>query len=132
MITTDIFSDFICRIKNANMIYSPVVESPANKVVKETARILKEEGFIVDFQINPDGNREKIRVLLKFTRDRVKGINNIERVSKSGRRVYSSCEKLPKVKRGIGISIVSTSHGLMTDKQARKSHLGGEIFCNVW
>lgn len=132
MITTDIFSDFICRIKNANLIYSPVIESPANRAVKETARILKEEGFICDFQISPDGNREKIKIFLKFTRDRLKGINNIERVSKSGRRVYSSCDKLPKVKRGIGISIVSTSHGLMTDKQARKSHLGGEIFCNVW
>ena len=132
MITTDIFSDFICRLKNANLIFSPFVEVPANRVVKETVRILKDEGFITDFHISPDGNREKVKIYLKFNRDRVKGINDIVRVSKSGRRFYSSCDKLPKVKRGIGISIISTSQGLMTDKQARKSHLGGEIFCNVW
>ena len=132
MITTDIFSDFICRLKNANLIFAPYVEVPTNRVVKETVRILKEEGFITDFHISPDGNREKVKIYLKFTRDRLKGINDIIRVSKSGRRFYFSCDKLPKVKRGIGIAIVSTSHGLMTDKQARKSHLGGEIFCNVW
>ncbi len=132
MVAIDQLSDFLCRIKNGNTIRETYVEVYSNNMVKEIVRILKEEGFISDYHLFSDGSREKMKVFLKYTSDREKLITDLRRVSKSGRRIYSSCEKLPKVKRGMGIAIISTSSGIMTDKQARKNRVGGEILCYVW
>jgi len=132
MVTCDLYSNFICCLKNANQILNPIFEVPGNRLIKETVRILKEEGFINDYQVVADGAREKVKVHLKITRDREKAIRDIKRVSKSSLRIYSSCGDIPKIKRGIGIAIVSTSQGVMTDKKARKLNIGGEILCNVW
>lgn len=132
MVTSDLYSNFISCLKNANQILNPFFEVPSNRLIKETVKILKEEGFINDYQVVADGAREKVKVHLKITRDREKAIRNIQRVSKSSLRIYASCGDIPKIKRGIGIAIVSTSKGVMTDKQARKQKIGGEILCNVW
>jgi small subunit ribosomal protein S8 len=132
MVTSDLYSNFISCLKNANQILNPFFEVPGNRLIKETVKILKEEGFINDYQVVADGAREKVKVHLKITRDREKAIRNIQRVSKSSLRIYASCGNIPKIKRGIGIAIVSTSKGVMTDKQARKQKIGGEILCNVW
>ena len=132
MVTCDLYSNFISCLKNSNQILNPIFEVPGNRLIKETVRILKEEGFINDYQVVADGAREKVKVHLKITRDREKAIRDIKRVSKSSLRIYSSCGDIPKIKRGIGIAIVSTSQGVMTDKKARKLNIGGEILCNVW
>jgi small subunit ribosomal protein S8 len=132
MISLDSISDYISRIKNANVVYNKVVEIPSNKILKEISRILRMEGFINDYQVYKEYDKEKIKIYLKYGHDKSRCISNILRVSKPGRRCYVSFENLPKVKRGIGVAIISTSQGLMTDKQARKSHLGGEVFCYVW
>ena len=126
-------ADFVVRIKNANMVYKSVVETPTNKQIKEIAKILRLEGFIDDYQIfNEEDGKEKMRVYLKYGNDKTRCLNNIALVSKPQRRIYSSSDKLPRVKRGIGIATISTSQGLMTDKQARKLGQGGEIICYVW
>jgi small subunit ribosomal protein S8 len=125
-------ADFVVRIKNANMVYKSVVETPTNKQIKEIAKILRLEGFINDYQTFNEDGKEKMRVYLKYGNDKTRCIDNIVLVSKPQRRIYSSTNKLPRVKRGIGIAIISTSQGLMTDKQARKHGQGGEIVCYVW
>lgn len=125
-------ADFVVRIKNANMVYKSVVETPTNKQIKEIAKILRLEGFINDYQTFNEDGKEKMRVYLKYGNDKTRCLDNIVLVSKPQRRIYSSTDKLPRVKRGIGIAIISTSQGLMTDKQARKLRQGGEVVCYVW
>lgn len=133
MIAPDSFSDFLVRIKNANSIYAPYVEVPSTKLNKHVISILKDEGFINDYQLGFDPmKRERIKVFLKYTSNRIKAINHMSRVSKSGLRVYTSCDDIPRVRRGMGLAILSTSKGVMSDKQARKEKVGGEILCYVW
>lgn len=128
----DTISDFAVRIKNANSVYKSVVETPVNGIVKEIAKILRLEGFISDFQTFNENGKERIRIYLKYGSNKTRCLNNIVLVSKPSRRVYSSSADLPRVKRGVGIAIISTSQGVMTDKQARKLRQGGEVICFVW
>jgi len=125
-------SDFVVRIKNANAVYKSVVESPANGLIKEIVKILRLEGFINDFQIFTENNKERIRVYLKYENDKTRCLNDIMLVSKPSKRIYISSKGLPRVKRGIGIAVISTTRGIMTDKQARKLGQGGEVICYVW
>ncbi len=101
-------------------------------MVKSIVQILKDEGFISDYHVFEEGTRQKMKIFLKYASERDRVITDIVRVSKSSRRIYSSCDDLKKVKRGMGISIVSTSKGIMTDKEARKSRIGGEVLCYIW
>lgn len=131
-VSINLLSDFVTRIRNANIVYKNVVTVPANRLTKEIAKILRLEGFIDDFQLlNTNGSTE-MRIYLKYESDKRRCLNDIVLVSTPGRRVYSSVDSLPRVKRGIGVAIVSTPYGVMTDKQARKIRQGGEIICYVW
>jgi small subunit ribosomal protein S8 len=131
MPVTDQISDFLTRIRNAGSAGHKNVESPANKVKKGMAEILKDQGFIQDYEIVKSDIQDTIVVTLKYYK-REPVIKTIRRVSKPGRRVYSSCEKLPRVNNGLGIAIISTSKGVMTSKQAKKFNVGGEVLCTVW
>lgn len=129
---TDPIADFLTRIRNANLVYHDKVEAPASKVKKEIARILKEEGYVKDCEFIEDGKQGIIRVFLKYGENKERVITGIKRISKPGLRVYAKKDQLPKVLGGLGIAIISTSQGIMTDKQARKAGLGGEVICYVW
>ena len=131
MVVTDPIADFLTRIRNANMVYMDKVEIPASGTKMALANILKDEGFIKDVEYIEDGKQGVIRVYMKYAgKDRV--INGLKRISRPGLRVYAKKDELPKVLGGLGIAIVSTSSGLMTDKSARKQGLGGEVLCYVW
>ena len=128
MVVTDPIADFLTRIRNANMVYLDKVEIPASKTKVGMAQILKEEGFIKDVEYIEDGKQGVIRLYLKYAgKERV--ISGLKRISRPGLRVYAKKDELPKVLGGLGIAIVSTSSGLMTDKNARKQGLGGEVLC---
>lgn len=134
----DPIADMLTRIRNANKRYHKEVSVPASKLKEELARILKEEGYIEDFKLikeDGDGNGKGTIVLsLKYKGKRAKErvISGIERVSKPGRRVYVGAQEIPEVLNSLGITILSTSSGVMTGKQARKLGIGGEVMCNVW
>ena len=131
MVVTDPIADFLTRIRNANMVYLDKVEIPASKTKVGMAQILKEEGFIKDVEYIEDGKQGVIRLYLKYAgKERV--ISGLKRISRPGLRVYAKKDELPKVLGGRGIAIVSTSSGLMTDKNARKQGLGGEVLCYIW
>lgn len=131
MVVTDPIADFLTRIRNANMVYMDKVEIPASKTKLALANILKDEGFIKDVEYIEDGKQGVIRVYLKYAgRERV--ISGLKRISRPGLRVYAKKDELPKVLGGLGIAVVSTSSGLMTDKNARKQNMGGEVLCYVW
>jgi len=131
MVVTDPIADFLTRIRNANMVYMDKVEIPASKTKLSLANILKEEGFIKDVEYIEDGKQGVLRVYLKYAgKERV--ITGLKRISRPGLRVYAKKDELPKVLGGLGIAVVSTSSGLMTDKKARKAGLGGEVLCYVW
>ena len=131
MVVTDPIADFLTRIRNANMVYMEKVEIPASKTKLALANILKEEGFIKDVEYIEDGKQGVIRVYLKYAgKERV--ITGLKRISRPGLRVYAQKDELPKVLGGLGVAVVSTSSGLMTDKKARKQGLGGEVLCYVW
>lgn len=131
MVVTDPIADFLTRIRNANMVYMDKVEIPASKTKLALANILKDEGFIKDVEYIEDGKQGVIRVYLKYSgKERV--ISGLKRISRPGLRVYAKKDELPKVLGGLGIAVVSTSSGLMTDKNARKQGLGGEVLCYVW
>ena len=131
MVVTDPIADFLTRIRNANMVYLDKVEIPASKTKVGMAQILKEEGFIKDVEYIEDGKQGVLRLYLKYAgKERV--ISGLKRISRPGLRVYARKDELPKVLGGLGIAIVSTSCGLMTDKKARKQGLGGEVLCYVW
>ena len=132
MLISDPIADMLTRIRNANMIFAESTEMPSSKMKLEMARILKEEGFIKEFTLDISSGVPIIRVLLKYGLKRDRVITGLKRVSKPGRRVYVGKDKVPLVLRGLGIAILSTSHGLMTDKTARKSGQGGEVLCLVW
>jgi small subunit ribosomal protein S8 len=132
MVMTDPIADMLTRIRNANSVYHDKVEIPASKIKKSIADILKGEGFIKDYELITDGKQGTLRVALKYGANREKVITGIKRISKPGLRVYAKNEQLPRVLGGLGIAIVSTSKGMMSDKQARKEGLGGEVIAYVW
>lgn len=132
MVMTDPIADFLTRIRNANTVYQDKVEVPASNVKQALANILKQEGFIRDVEYIEDGKQGILRLYLKYGVNREKVISGLKRISKPGLRVYANKEELPKVLGGLGIAVVSTSKGLMTDRDARKEGLGGEILCYIW
>ncbi len=132
MVVTDPIADFLTRIRNANMVYTEKVEIPASKTKMAMANILKDEGFIKDVEYIEDGKQGIIRIYLKYAGSKERVITGLKRISRPGLRVYAKKDELPKVLGGLGIAIVSTSNGLMTDKNARKAGLGGEVLCYVW
>ena len=129
---SDVIADMLTRIRNANDAKHETVDIPASNLKKSIAQILLDEGYIKNFQIVEDGKQGIIRVALKYVAGKQKVIHGLRRVSKPGLRIYSNCEDMPKVMNGLGIAIVSTSKGVMTDKKARKANVGGEILAFVW
>ncbi len=128
---TDPIADMLTRIRNANSAKHSTVSIPFSKIKESIANILKNEGYIVDFEIKEEGSKKDIVVSLKFV-DGEEVIKGLKRISKPGRRVYSSVENLPKVLGGLGIAVVSTPKGVFTDKECRKHSVGGEVLCYVW
>ena len=132
MLTTDPIADFLTRIRNGNTANKETVEIPASKVKKSLAEILKEEGYIKDWEYIEDSKQGIIRVYMKYGANKEKVITGLKRISKPGLRIYAGSEELPKVLNGLGIAVISTSHGIMTEKHARKAGVGGEVLCYVW
>ena len=132
MTMTDPIADMLTRIRNANVVKHETVDVPASNMKKELARILLEEGFIRGYDVIEDGKQGIIRIQLKYGQAGEKVITGLKRISKPGMRVYAAKEELPKVLNGLGISIISTSKGILTDRQARKEGVGGEVICYVW
>ncbi|KJS16758.1 MAG: 30S ribosomal protein S8 [Peptococcaceae bacterium BRH_c4b] len=132
MVMTDPVADFLTRIRNANTVYHDKVEAPASKTKRAIADILKEEGFIKECEFVADGKQGIIRVYLKYGTSKERVITGIKRISKPGLRVYARKDAVPKVLGGLGLAVISTSRGIMSDKQARKLGLGGEVICYVW
>ena len=129
---TDPVADMLTRIRNANAAKHDKVEVPASNMKKSIARILLEEGYIRNYQILDDSPQGTIRITLKYNTGKEQVITGLKRVSKPGLRVYAGADELPKVLRGLGIAIISTSRGVMTDKKARELHVGGEVLAFVW
>jgi small subunit ribosomal protein S8 len=132
MVMTDPVADFLTRVRNANMVSHETVEIPGSQMKLAIATILKEEGYIKDFEFIEDGRQGIIRVYLKYGPNREKVITGIKRISKPGLRVYVKKDEVPKVLGGLGTAVISTSNGLMTDKKARKEGVGGEVVCYIW
>lgn len=128
----DPIGDMLTRIRNANTAYHESVEIPASTVKCQIAQILKDEGMIRDFRIIDDGKQGKIKIYLKYGKNKERTISGLKRISKPGLRVYAKKDQIPKVLGGLGIAIISTSKGLMTDKRAREERIGGEVLCYVW
>ena len=128
---TDPIADMLTRIRNANTAKHPTVDVPASNMKKAIAQILLDEGYIKNFQLIDDGTQGVIRITLKYN-GKEKVISGLRRVSKPGLRVYAGADELPRVLRGLGIAIISTSKGVMTDKAARAQHIGGEVLAFVW
>lgn len=131
MMTTDPVADYLTRVRNALGAKHEVVDIPASKEKVEISRILKEEGFIRDYHVS-EGDKPAITVVLKYGADNKKVITGLRRISKPGMRVYAKVDSIPRVLNGLGIAIISTSEGLLTDKQARQKHVGGEVLAYVW
>lgn len=129
---SDVIADMLTRIRNANNAKHETVDIPASNMKKSIADILLEEGYIKGVQVIDDGKQGIIRVTLKYGAGKSKVIHGLRRVSKPGLRIYASCEDMPKVLNGLGIAIVSTSKGIMTDKKARHENVGGEVIAFVW
>ena len=129
---TDSIADMLTRIRNAGAAKHETVDVPASKMKKAIAQILLDEGYIKSFQLIEDGKQGIIRIVLKYGENKTAVISGLRRVSKPGLRIYTNCEDMPKVMKGPGIAIVSTSKGVMTDKQARKENVGGEVLAFVW
>lgn len=132
MVMTDPVADFLTRIRNANMVMHETVEVPASKTKLAIAEILKSEGYIKEYEQVEDGKQGIIRVYMKYGADKTKVITGLRRISKPGLKVYCKKDEVPKVLGGLGIAIISTSKGIVTDKEARKLGLGGEVICYVW
>ncbi|MBC7346145.1 MAG: 30S ribosomal protein S8 [Clostridia bacterium] len=129
---TDPIADFLTRLRNATTVHKETVEVPASKMKRAMADILKREGFIRDYEYIEDGKQGVLRLYLRYGVNREKVITGLKRISRPGLRVYARKDQLPKVLGGLGIAIISTSRGLMTDKEARKRGLGGEVICYIW
>lgn len=129
---TDTIADMLTRIRNANAAKHPSVDIPCSNLKKQIAQILVDEGYIKNFRIIEDNKQGVIRVTLKYTENKSQVIQGLKRVSKPGLRIYSNSKEMPRVMKGLGIAIVSTSKGVMTDRKARQEHVGGEILAFVW
>ena len=129
---TDAIADMLTRIRNANSAKHETVDIPASNVKKAIAQILVDEGYIKSFTVIEDNKQGMIRVTLKYGVGKTRIISGLRRVSKPGLRIYAGCEELPRVMRGLGIAIISTPKGIMTDKKARKENVGGEVLAYVW
>jgi len=132
MVMTDPIADLLTRIRNANMVRHEKLEVPASKIKKEVAEILKREGFVRDVEYIEDNKQGIIRIFLKYGSNNERVITGIKRISKPGLRVYAKADEVPKVLNGLGIAIVSTSQGVLTDKEARNKQVGGEVLAYVW
>ena len=130
--TTDPIADMLTRIRNANQMRYKEVEVPASKIKLESAKILKETGFIVDYKIKKNDTQDTIVLFLKYGQNKERVITGLKRISKPGLRVYANAKEMPRVLNGLGIAIVSTSKGVMTDKEAREANLGGEVLAYIW
>ena len=129
---TDTIADMLTRIRNANSAKHPTVDVPASNMKKQIAQILVDEGYIKSFRVIDDDKQGVIRITLKYTENKSQVITGLRRVSKPGLRIYSNSKDMPKVMKGLGIAIVSTSKGIMTDREARKNNVGGEVLAFVW
>ena len=129
---TDPIADMLTRIRNANAVSHPSVEMPSSKLKVALAKLLKEEGFITDYSERVEGNFKFLNVVLKYDAANKPVITKLQRVSKPGLRSYSKAKNLPKVLGGMGVAVVSTSKGLLTDRKARKENLGGEVLCYIY
>ena len=131
-VVTDSIADMLTRIRNANSMRYEEVKVPASKEKSEIARILKEEGFIKDYKLEKDNVQGTLVLTLKYADKKQRVITGLKRISKPGLRVYAKHDELPKVLNGLGIAIISTSRGIMTDKEARKNNIGGEVIAYIW
>ena len=129
---TDAIADLLTRIRNASAAKHEYVDVPASNMKKAIVQILVDEGYVQSYTVKEDGKQGIIRIAIKYTEDKKAVITGLRRVSKPGLRIYAKCEDMPKVMKGLGIAIVSTSKGVITDKQARKENVGGEILAFVW
>ena len=129
---TDPIADMLTRIRNANSAKHDTVQIPASNIKKSIAQILVDEGYIKSFKVIEDGKQGIIEIALKYGPNKSQVITGLRRVSKPGLRIYSNCEEMPKVQNGLGIVILSTSKGIMTDKDARKANVGGEVLAYIW
>ena len=132
MSMTDPIADMLTRIRNANTVGHPTVEMPSSKLQVQLAKLLKEEGYITDYEVKEVGKFKVLSITLKYDAKNKPIITKLERISKPGLRNYSKAKNLPKVLGGMGIAVVSTSKGLLTDRKARKENLGGEVLCYVY
>ena len=132
MVMTDPIADMLTRIRNANSVKHDSVDIPSSKLKVELARILKDEGFIREYKVIDDGKQGILRVYLKYTAQKGQVIQGLKRISKPGLRVYANKDEVPVYWSGLGIAILSTSKGVITDKDARKQGVGGEVICYVW
>ncbi len=129
---TDPIADMLTRIRNASASRHDTVEIPGSRLKRELARILKEEGYIRDYKWIDDGKQGVLRILLRYGPQKQRVITGIRRISRPGRRVYVGRDEIPRVLGGLGVAVLSTSRGVMTDRQARKEGVGGEVICYVW
>lgn len=132
MSMNDPIADFLTQIRNANDVHHEKVEIPASKLKVEMARIMKEEGFITDYKYLEDNKQGKLRIYLKYGPNSEKVVSGLKRISRPGLRVYANKDELPKVLGGLGIAVISSSKGLLTDKEARSEGIGGEVLCYIW
>ena len=129
---TDSVADMLTRIRNANSAKHDTVKIPASNMKKAIAQILVDEGYIKSFSVEEDGKQGMIEIVLKYGENKSPVITGLKRVSKPGLRIYTDCENMPSVMKGLGIAILSTSKGIMTDKEARKQNIGGEVLAFIW
>ncbi len=129
---TDPIADMLTRIRNGNTAFKDEVEVPASRLKEELARVLQREGYVRGYRVEGDEPKRRIVIEMKYSPERERTITGLKRVSRPGRRVYADRQHLPRVMGGLGVAILSTSQGLMTDRQAARQRLGGEILCHVW
>lgn len=129
---TDTIADLLTRIRNAISAKHETVEVPASNMKKDIVQILSDEGYISKFVVSDDGKQGVIKIFLKYTENKKSAITGLKRVSKPGLRIYSSVEDMPKVMKGLGVAIISTSKGIMTDRKARRENVGGEVLAFIW
>ena len=132
MTMTDPIADMLTRVRNANSAGKPTVSMPTSKKLVEIARIMREEGYIVDFVVEDAKPRDILEITLKYGEKKDRAIRGIKRISKPGLRIYAGKDELPRVLGGLGTAIISTSHGVMTDRDARKAGIGGEVIAYIW
>ncbi len=132
MVINDPIADMLTRIRNAQIARHDTVSMPASNMKKNIAKLMQNEGFIKSYEVIDDGLQGEIKITLKYLEKKQPVIVGLKRISKPGLRVYASCEDLPKVLGGLGVAIISTSKGVMTDRMARKENLGGEVLCYIW